>query len=91
MLDLLKKPQHRTHTTIDWEDYEYLKKHNLKIAHIVRDFCNKRRAMDSGQYEESIEELKKQKQRVMARLQKVFETLPNFLTEKEMNEFIEKV
>lgn len=41
--------QKRTTTTIDRSDFEYIKKHDLKVAHMIRAFIRDHRAWTEGE------------------------------------------
>ena len=86
------KPQKRIHTTINFDDYKYIKKHQLKAAHLIRAMVRDHRVhMDDPDANPTIREMKKKLEGAMARLNKVFAVLGKELPEKQFDEILQKI
>jgi len=83
--------QHRTTTTIDKEDYKFLKEKHIKVAHAVRAFCHERRAIDSGQYKETITTLREARDKQMHLRDKLLNVLQGMLTDAQFRELMQKI
>lgn len=83
--------QKKVTTTLDLEDWKFLKAKNIKPAHILRNFCIKKRSLDAGAFEESIETLKATNEIVRTRLQRTFTILNEILTKEQLDEILEKI
>lgn len=85
------RTQHRTTTTIDREDFKFLKEKNIKVAHAVRAFCAERRSQDSGAYKETITNLRESRDKQIALRDNFLKVLQATLSEAQFDEFIQKI
>jgi len=83
--------QKKTTTTIDIEDYKFMKKKNIKAAHAIRAYCQEQRALTSGQIKETIKSLREARDRVQIQRDNMIKVLREILNEKQFNEFLQKI
>lgn len=77
-----RQRQHRTTVTIDMPDWVYMKKHNLKPAHLIRAVIRDHRAFtEDGGAETTLQMRNK-----IERLSKLMNGYVQFLEEKGLNE-----
>lgn len=91
MIDLIK-PIRRIHTTIDEDDYIYMKKHQLRAAHLIRAMIRDHRVhTEDPDANPTTREMKTKIERLSARLNHIFEVLGKELSEKKFTELLQKV
>lgn len=77
------RPQKRTSTTIDNDDWVYMKKHNIKIAHAIRAFVRDHRVnTNDPDANPSVRDMRKN----MDKFREMFEELRDFLENKGLLE-----
>jgi len=88
----LGKPQKRVHTTLDFEDYAYAKKHNLKLAHLIRAAIRDHRVnIDDPNAINSLREIQNAKERIAKRLQETFKVMNEILPEEKVMQVLDKI
>lgn len=85
------RKQHRTTTTIDADDWKFMKEKNIRVAHAVRAFVAERRATDSGQYKESITTLRAQRDKQAALRENLLKAMGDILTDAQFKELMQKI
>lgn len=85
------KKQHRTTTTIDHDDWLYIKKQGLKIAHCVRSFVREHKSITSGEAKENLIAVERQRDVWKGNFQKLISTMKRNMSKEEFESFLEKL
>lgn len=89
---LARKKQKKITTTIDEDDYLYVKKHGLKFAHFIRAGVRDHRVhTNDPDAEESMRDLRKSRDRIIEHRNKLLGALRDKLGEEEFAEFVTNI
>lgn len=86
-----KPRQHRTTTTIDMDDWNFMKDKNIKVSHAVRSFVGERRLIDSGQYKETIENLRRARDKQVGLRDNLLKALREVISKEQFDELMQKI
>lgn len=84
--------QKRIHTTIDLDDYDYMKKHNLKAAHLIRGSIRDHRVHTNDPLANpTAREMLERNKKITARLNQLLGVMRKILSEKEFDKLMQKL
>lgn len=88
----INAPQRRIHTTINEEDYIYMKKHQLRAAHLIRAMIRDHRVhTNDPDANPTMREMQEKIKRLMTRLSGVMKTLEAELPKKHFEKIMQKI
>jgi len=91
MIDLMK-PIRRIHTTIDEDDYVYMKKHHLRAAHLIRAMVRDHRVhIEDPDANPTAREQNEKLQKAMSRINNIFKVMGKCLPPKKFEEILQKI
>lgn len=84
--------QKRITTTINQDDFLFMKQHGLKFAHAIRAFCRDYRVnINAADAEPSIRELKQSRDKILENRDKILAALRKKLGDAAFADFITKI